>query len=239
MAAFGAVAGAFVGAPLVPGALAAAALAAIVKGRLQRAGNDSYALLLLLGWSGTLLAASNATRGEDLGHAVVDGQLYFTGWTHFRTVALIAGIVAVALPWLSPRLLIARLFPDHWSANGVSAWRYHVTFDLLAAATLAIAATSIGVMATFGFVFVAPWLTFRRARGWRHALVWSCALSVAGYVVGFAAAILLNQPFGPTAVASLFLVAAIYTLLARVGRQRPREACRSRDWEGAQDEAPS
>lgn len=238
MAAFGAVAGTFVGAPLVPGALAVAALAALAKGRLQRPGNDSYALLLLLGWSGTLLAAANATRGEDLGHAFVDGQLYFTSWSHLRAVSLIVAIVAIILPWLSPRLLVARLFPDHFAANGVPAWRYHATFDLLAAATLAISATSIGVMATFAFVFVAPWSAFRSARGWRHALAAACGLSVVGYITAFALAIVLNQPFGPTAVASLLLIAVAQDVAVRVWR-RHQDPCQSGEWERARDDLPS
>jgi len=54
---------------------------------------------------------ANVPIAEHLGHALFDGQLYFTGIAHlvFGGVFLIA--MAVILPWLSGKLLLERMFP--------------------------------------------------------------------------------------------------------------------------------
>jgi zinc/manganese transport system permease protein len=206
--------------PPMAGALTVAACAAVIKGRLAKAGNDNFALMVLVGWSAALLVAKNVTRGEDLEHAFVDGQLYFSGPEHFRS-ALYVGLGAVLLlPWLSQRLLAARFFPDTFAANRVSGWRYHLLFDLLAAAALAVAATVLGVMATFAFVFVPSWHAFQRTHGWRRALGSSLSLSLGAYVLGFALAITTDQPFGPTAVATLLGLTASWTGIARLWAAR-------------------
>jgi zinc/manganese transport system permease protein len=206
VAAAGGVVAAALGLSPLAGAIGVSAGAAGVKGRLARAGNDYYASVLLAGWAVTLLVAANIARGEDLTHVFLDGQIYFTGAFHLGAVAALAAATAVLLPWLSRKLLVARMFPDHFGANGIPGWRYHAAFDLLVAAALAISTTAIGVMATFALVFVPPWVAFRASRGWRWALLGSLLLALGAYVAGFAAAILLNQPFGPTAVAAVVVL---------------------------------
>ena len=205
----GVVLGAVVGYPGLPAALAAAAFAVAAKTIVGRAGNDNYGMMILAGWTLSLLAAANAAHGGELARAVSEGQLYFS---NARRAAELGGIVlvaAAALPWLSPRLLLGRLFPDHFRANARPAWRHELAFDLLAASALALASTTIGVMAAFALVFVPPWVAFRRARGWRRSLLWSAGFGVASYLVAFAAAIMLDQPFGPVLVAVLLPAALL------------------------------
>ncbi len=185
------------------GALGAAALAAGVKGRTERSGNDVYAILLFFGWSAALLGAANSARGEELSHSLLEGQLYFTGWANLGAALGLVAAVAAAGPWLSKRLLLEHFFPENLAANRQAPWRLHLAFDLLVAFSVALATESIGVMATFCLVFLPPWVAFRIAASWKRALVHSAGLSVTAYVAAFVLAIALDQPFGPVLVGTL------------------------------------
>jgi zinc/manganese transport system permease protein len=194
-------------------ALAAAALAAAAKAFLGRSGNDAYAVMILLGWSVALIGAAFTAHGDELGRALVQGQLYFTGVGHLQGILALALVSAALLPWLSPRLLLGRFFPDHFRANGKANPHHDVVFDVMVAITLALSATAIGVMAAFALVFVPPWVAFRFAHGWRRTLAWSVGLGVLAYLVAFVAAIRLDQPFGPVLVVALLLLAPVRGLV--------------------------
>ena len=189
------------------GALGAAAVAAIAKALLgRRSGNDSYAVMLLVGWSTALLVAANTARGEDLSHALLEGQLYFTGRSQLWSIAVLLAIVVVTVPVLSRRLLLGCLLPDRVVGDSRPAARYNLTFDVLVAISLALAATVVGVMAAFALVFIPAWVAFRIAGNWRTTLMWSLFLGTAAYVGSFALAIVFNQPYGPVLVAALLVV---------------------------------
>ncbi len=212
----GGVLGALLGVPPLAGALGAAAATAGLKGKLVRAGNDIYAVTILAGWCVALIGAANSVKGEELSHALLEGQLYFTTGHHLVAAACLLAAVAAGLPWMSRRLLLERFFPGHLDANGVASWRVHGLFDLLVAFAVALSTQSIGVMATFGLVFLPPWAVFHGAPGWRKGLLGVAALGVGTYLVSFAAAILLNQPFGPVLVATLVVAGIVVRPLGRL-----------------------
>ena len=208
VAAAGALA-ALVGAlPPAAGGVAAAALAGGGKRFLaaRLAGGASHALFLLAGWALAVLLAANHPLAERLGHALFDGQLYFSGSGQLWLVALAVPLALLALRALSGRLLLATVYPDFYRARGIAEWPAHTGFDLLAALALALATMSLGVMGAFALVFIPPWLAFRRARDWRRGLLVALAIGVAGYTGAFALALALDQPFGP--VLALVLVIA-------------------------------
>lgn len=195
------------GIPAVVGAPIGAALGAAMKslGRFQ--GNTVYAVMILTGWAITLLVAANSALGSVMGHALFEGQLYFAGPIHLTAAGLLAAAVTVSLPILVPRLIRARLLPNHELANGLPAWRWHFGFDLLGALGIAVGAGTLGIMGAFALAFVPPWVAFRIARSWRSCLRISVLLGVGIYVVAFAIALVLDQPFGPVFVAALVLIA--------------------------------
>jgi zinc transport system permease protein len=215
-AAAGVAIGSLISNAVTVGALAGAAVAGLLKRLAGRSGNDLYAVLILIGWSAALLAAANTTRGEDLARALIEGQLYFTSRWHL--VALVFAFLAagVLIPWLSPRLLLGRFFPSHFLANGVTHPRHELVFDMLLAGCLTLASMTVGVMAAFGLVFVPAWVAFRFAGSWRSTLALSSGLGLISYVVSYAAALVLDQPYGPVLVAVLLLVAATRAIPARV-----------------------
>jgi zinc transport system permease protein len=205
-AAAGLLLGTFVGAE-TPAALAMAALAAVGKSLFGRgSGNDAYAVVLLGGWSAALLLAANAARGEDLSHAILEGQIYFTGRSELVTVSALLVVVLAALAALSRRVLLGCLFPDRLVDGRRPSARDDVIFDALVAVSLALAATIVGVMAAFALMFIPAWVAFRFAGSWRAAVAWSVALSVVAYLGSFAVAILFDQPYGPVLVAVLLVV---------------------------------
>lgn len=215
VAAAGGVLSVFVHWPLSLVAALAAGVAVLVKAALRRPGNDAYALMILLGWSLALLLAANEPHGADLGHALTDGQLYFTRLPNLLGGAGVVLAVLTLLPLLSSRLLLARFFPDYFAANRLPGWRYGLAFDVLAAASLALATAALGVMGAFALIFLPPWLAFALVRGWRRALFAAALLGVLVYLLAFAGAILYDQPFGPVLVAVLLLFALLRLALPR------------------------
>ena len=189
------------------GGMAAAALAGggkrLFAGRL--AGGAAFALLLLGGWAVAVLLAANQPLAEQLGHSLFDGQLYFSGVAQLALVAPWSLFAAVALVLLSRHLLLARVYPDYFTARRLRAWPVVLGFDLVAALTLALATMTMGVMGGFALVFVPAWIAFRRARNWRKGMLLAVVIGVAGYGAAFLLALGLDQPFGP--VLALLLIA--------------------------------
>jgi zinc/manganese transport system permease protein len=219
VAAAGGVVALLLGYPPPPVALAVTVATGALKGRLAKAGNDSYAILILAGWSATFLLAASGRRGEDLGHALMDGQLYFVTWEYLATALLVVGAGFALMSWLSRPLLLVRFFPDYFQANGVSGWRYFLVYDLMVAAALAVAATAVGVIATFGLVFAPAWLAFKVAEGWKRTLLWCVGVGVACYTLSFAVALLADQPFGPVMIGVLVLVCLFLRLAFRLPKR--------------------
>ena len=218
LAAAGSLLAAVAGGPVPVGALLAACAAAAGKAWLARTGNNGYALMMILGWSTAVLVLANVPIAEHLAHALFDGQLYFTTLTQLGSALGFLLVCGVLLPILSRALLLERMLPDFFVASGRSTLRYHLAFDLLTAAGLALATSSMGVMAAFGLVFVPSMIAYEFGQNWRSALLVSSAVGVGTYLCAFAAAIALDQPFGPVLVLALIGAAAL-ALGAKVGRR--------------------
>lgn len=209
LAAAGSLAAAIVGMPVLIGGLGVSGIAAAAKAWLVRSGNNGYAILMVAGWGASILMLANAPLADHLGHALFDGQLYFTGLAHLWSIAVFAVIAATLMLWLSRKLLLERMFPDFFRASGLSAMRFHLLFDLLVAAGLALATATIGVMAAFALVFVPTMIAYQWGRSWRHSMLVSTLVGVIAYVIAFEIALMEDQPFGPVLVLALVLAAAI------------------------------
>ncbi len=209
MGAAGGILSPVLGWPVLLSAFVAAALAALVKSLCMRPGNARYALLMLVGWSMALLAASATYQGELLAQSLMRGQLYFVSTPHLWAALGLLVVVAVVLPWLSPRLQLERFFPDHFGANRISPWPHRLAFDLLVVGAVVLGTLAMGVMAAFALIFVPPWVAFALARGWRAGLLLSVALGVVSYMAAYVVAIWLDQPFGPVLVAALLIMALL------------------------------
>jgi zinc transport system permease protein len=209
VAAAGALAAAIQGLPVALGSFGTAGAAAAAKSWLSRSGNNGYALLLVAGWGTAILMLANAPMADQVGNALFDGQLYFAGVEHLWSTVVFSLIALAALRWLSRRLLLERMFPDFFRASGQSALRYHVVFDLLVAAGIALATASMGVMAAFSLAFAPSIIAWQWGRSWRTALAVSVTFGLASYVAAFELALRTDQPFGPVLVLCLVAVAAV------------------------------
>jgi len=207
------------GLPLTLGGLVAAALAASLKhafeGATRSVQGAAYAMLLLFGWAVSVLLVANLPLAERMGHALFDGQLYFTDRSHLITGSIFALLSFFILHRLSRRLLLAHFFPDFFRARGLSERRAHYAFDLLVAGALALATMSIGVMGAFALIFVPPLIAFNWANGWHRALGLALLAGVLAYVVAFALALVLDQPFGPLLALVLISSGVCSALLRR------------------------
>ena len=117
LAAAGALVGLAIGVAAPIGGLLAALGGGSAKALLGVRGNAAYVFMILAGWSALLLIAANTAIGDALGHALIEGQLYFAGPVDLGAAVLLTSIAILTLPWLVPRLLRARLFPHHEIAN--------------------------------------------------------------------------------------------------------------------------
>jgi zinc transport system permease protein len=202
--------------PAVIGGTIGALLGGAAKTALSARGNVAYGFMILIGWAAMLLVAANTAIGDSLGHALVDGQLYFAGAIDLSAALILAALIAVSLPWLSQRLLRARFFPRYERANKLPAWKWHLGMDLLAAASMAVGTATLGLMGAFALVLVPAWLAFRLAPGWRWTLLLSILIGIGAYAIAFPLALGFDQPFGPTFVVVLVAMAALAVFPARL-----------------------
>lgn len=201
------------GIPAVLGAPLGALVGAMFKAFGRFRGNTVYAMMVLIGWATTMLVASNSALGSVMGHALIEGQLYFAGTLHLGA-AVAAGFLSIAvLPLVMPALIRARLLPGHEVSNRQAAWRWHLGFDTLAALGMAVGAGTLGLMAAFALAFVPSWAAFRVARNWRHCQWISVGIGVVVYVAAFAIALVFDQPFGPILVTLLVLITGAAVLV--------------------------
>ena len=177
VAAAGALAALVAGLPLAVGGVGTAvAAAAIKRAAAARLGQGAaFALFLIIGWAEAVLFAANMPMAERLGHALFDGQLYFTDSTHLALAVLSLAVVLPALARLSRRLLLAQIYPHHFRLRGLATWPVHLGFDLLVVVALAVATMSLGVMGAFALAFVPAWVAFARAPDWRRGLAFALA----------------------------------------------------------------
>lgn len=213
LAAASALLGLAAGAPAVIGGTTGALGGGLAKTLLRARGNAAYGFMILIGWAAMLLVAANTAIGDSLGHAMIDGQLYFAATVDLSAAVIIAIMSVASLPWLSGKLLRARLFPRFDQANALPAWRWHLCMDLLAAAGMAVATATLGLMGAFAMVFVPAWIAFRLAPSWRWTLITSAVIGIGGYLIAFLLALSLDQPFGPVLVATLVVIAAAATIM--------------------------
>lgn len=192
--------------PAVLGAPLGAVAGALLKTFGHFRGNTVYALMILSGWTVTLLVAANSSLGSVMGHALFEGQLYFSGWIHLSAAASLTVLAVIILPRFMARLIRARLQPCFELANDVSAWRWHLGFDVLAALGIAVGSGTLGLMGAFALAFVPAWAAFRLAATWRQCLWISLVVGTASYLAAFVIALLLDQPFGPVLVGALLVV---------------------------------
>ena len=217
MAAAGGVAGVLLHAPVIAGALLGALLAGEARILAGAARNERYALMLLAGWAGVMLLAMHGHEAQMAAVHLLNGQLYFSSPAQFGAASLLVVLVLLSGRWLSRRLLQARLFPDHFRANRQPAWPHELGFEALVVGAIVLGIGTLGVMATFGMIFLPPWIAFRLARGWLPALLLSVALGVAACLAGFLLALGLDLPFGPTLVAVLAALAPLRLWRRRAG----------------------
>lgn len=217
LAAASALLGHAAGLPPLIGGTAGALAGGATKTAFGARGNLAYAFMILIGWSATLLIGANSALGERLAHALAEGQLYFAGWGELTAALLLAGVTVRTLPRLAPHLLRSRFFPRFELANRLPAWRWHLGMDLLTAAHLAIGTLTLGLMGAFALALIPAWAAFRLAPSWRWTLIGAAVIGVCAYLLAFAAALRLDQPFGPTLVAVLAGIGLMLALI-RTGR---------------------
>jgi zinc transport system permease protein len=195
----------------VLGGLAASLAAASLKHGLERRLPSAglFPLLFLSGWGVSLLLTANLPAVERLGQALFEGQLYFVSrdMLYGALFALLSGVGYVR--YQGRALLLLSLHPALFQARGIPAWPVRIGFDLIVAASLALAVMCLGVMGAFALVFVPPWLMFALAPGWRFALIAAPLLAFLAYSLAFALALYGDQPFGPALALVLTALAVV------------------------------
>lgn len=193
--------------PMLLGGALAALAAALVKGLMARAGAHAYALMMLAAWGAGVLLVANHPLAEQAGHALFDGQLYFTGEAHLVASLVAWSVAAPVLGWLNRSLLLAHVFPEFHRARGLDPRPRLMVFDVLAGMVIALATVSIGVMAAFALVFVPPLIASRFGHSWRAGLALAALVGMLGYSAAFVLSLGFDQPFGP--VCALLLVSLV------------------------------
>lgn len=198
------------GVPVIVGGPIGGAIMAVIK-HLTNTNNTAYAFMIIAGWSLTFLVAANTALGESLGHALIEGQLYFVQSRDAIISGILCGAGCLIVRLLSKPLLRARLFPHYEQLNETKTFRWHLGFDLLVAITMGVATACVGLMTAFAMVFIPAWLAFKLATSWQASIFIALVFNVIGFILGFSAAVILDQPYGPAQVA-VYLVLTVMLL---------------------------
>ena len=216
MAAAGGVAASLLHWPIIPAAALAAVAAGIVRATLGTARNEHYAVMLVAGWAIVLLLAMFGHHASTTAEALLNGQLYFASLPQLLAAAGLLACVLGIGRWLTPRLLLERLFPDHFAANLQPTWPHEILFEATLIAAVVLGILTMGVMATFAMMFIPPWVSFRLARGWPATLLLAATIGVSAFVAGFVVAVAADLPFGPALVAALLAALPLRLLPGRL-----------------------
>ncbi len=200
------------GLPVVVTASVAAGALALVFGLMNRVNNNHYGWAILVGWALALVLAANTHQGSVVVESLLRGQLYFSSMAHLWSAVILLAIMALVLPWASKRLMMGRFFPDYFSANRIPAWRHRLPFAALVVFSVVLGTVAMGAVPAFAMAFIPAWVGFVLCKGWRKAMVVTVVLAVSAYLVGFGLAIQFDQPFGPTLVIVLALLAPLRLL---------------------------
>lgn len=198
--------------PTVIGAIFGAVVGAVIKTITYFHGNTVYALMILAGWSITLLVAANTVLSSIIGHIIVEGQLYFADSSHLKAAIILAFTVLAGLYWLMPILIKNTFFPNNYATKR---WYWGIAFNLLTALSMAVATATVGLMSAFALIFIPPWLAFRLSRNWKQTIVISISFGMVGYSTSFLLALFMDQPFAPVLVALFLVSVALLTFLKK------------------------
>jgi zinc/manganese transport system permease protein len=221
IAAAGGMVAALVGVPVLIGAFGLAAVTMLVKAALPRVGNSHYALIILAGWSATLLIGSYVDHGQIIGETLLRGQLYFTHAGHLAGALVLLVVALSTFRWLSRCLLTARFFPDYHRANRMPTRPYRTLFGLLVMTSAVLGTIALGAFPAFALLFVPSWVGFVLVDGWMRSVMASAVVGVLTYVAAFVLAMVMDLPFGPVLTGLLVLVASLrfVTALRRRGAE--------------------
>jgi zinc/manganese transport system permease protein len=209
VAAAGAMAAVWWHAPALVGAFGAAALAMGVRAALPKVGNSHHALMILIGWSTTLMIGARLDHGNVVGETFLRGQLYFTQVEHLISAVALCLLAVIVFPWLAPRLLTARFFPDYHQANHIAVWPYRAVYAGFVMGATVVGTFCMGAFPAFALLFVPSWIAFVLVDGWTRSVIASVGVGVVAYLLAFVTAMWLDQPFGPTLTAWLVVLAVL------------------------------
>ncbi|MEW5837895.1 MAG: metal ABC transporter permease [Pseudomonadota bacterium] len=198
----GMVAAPLLGLPPLPGALLGAGAAAALKPWLARSADGLIALLLAT-WGLSLLLIANLPSGDHVGRMMLDGQLYFTRQEHALGLALALAAALALLPGLTLGIQREQLFPTQAASKA-----QNLQIELLLAASLAVVAASLGVMAAFALAFLPARMAFQLASRWSQALLFALALGLTAHLVAFFLALRFDQPYAPVLTLILLIATA-------------------------------
>jgi len=176
---------------------------------LSQVSNSHHALLILVGWSMTLLLGSFVDHGFHQAESLLRGQLYFAHTIHLVGAGLLMGVAVAGFRWLSPLLLTARFFPDFHRANRRPVWTYRSSFAVLTVSAAVLGTVTIGAFPAFAMLFVPPWIAFVLVDGWYRSVLLTVFIGVVAYLISFTVAMLVDFPFGPVLVAVLVAASAL------------------------------
>ncbi len=209
ISAAGAVAGIALGVPPIFTAVITAVLASFFKILNPDSNNSHYALMIIVGWAGSIILAANTYHGEVAGETFLRGQLYFTHTGHLIGAGILTATLLGTVRWLSPRLLTERFFPDYYSANDKPALKHRLLFTAFVIFSVVLGTVSLGAFPAFAMFFVPSWAGFVIVNGWKKSLLASVIIGILAYLISFAVAVLGDQPFGPI----LMIVLSAFSLL--------------------------
>ncbi|MDR1684050.1 MAG: metal ABC transporter permease [Elusimicrobiota bacterium] len=125
-------------------------------------------------------------------------------------LALVLAVLIFGFIYLFYNELTALVFDEDFAQTaGVKVRRLNIALVLISAAAVVIALKVAGIMLVSAMIILPPCAALQLAENFKRALFLSCALSVAGVVLGVYAAFLLNLPSGAVIILIDLLILAL------------------------------
>ncbi|HEY8317557.1 MAG TPA: metal ABC transporter permease [Amnibacterium sp.] len=220
----GAAAALLIGADVVTGSIVGSLIAALLVGLLgtrARERNSVIGVLMPFGLGLGILFLSLYPGRSANRFGLLTGQVVSVDTPQVVTLAVVAGVVLVALLLIWRPLLFASVDEDVATARGVPVRTLSLVFMVLLALTVSIAVQVVGALLVLALLVTPAAAALRVASGPLAVSLLSMAFAVVSIVGGILLALGAAIPISPYVTTISF---AIYLICRLIGRRGPRRA---------------
>jgi zinc transport system permease protein len=216
------------GVPPAAGALVVTVVGSVAIERLRAGGvlqgDAALAVFLSAGFAVAIVVISLARAVNADLFAALFGSLMTVSTADVTLIAILGGVVLVAVRVLFAQLLAVTVDEDLARTSGVRVAALNLTLTLLTALTVVVAMRMVGVLLVSAMVVIPTLTGFAAAPSFRAAVGIAVGVALASVLIGLTAAFYLGLAAGGAIVLAALLLFAAVSLVSRRRRAGGRSA---------------